>query len=297
MSKKNEKGIDWKAVLAAIALAGVFIWLIYLTVQTQSRTGPTTAMVGEVEATEVTEAQPIPTTAPAAKETTPDMSSETHPTEQLCRPNIWFDEAFHDTRDVASLISVLDRDFTLDDGGQWSEPGYTVPEVAVFWTDLFDNRSSLPAGVSAIRTQGGWGVYYTSDDYVVPPPNGGGRWMKLCDALQVPKAAVEVAPVVEVAPTEPVAVGCVLPNLTGKTVAQAINAMDQWFEDTAYQWGSGFAVGDKLPAGSVFWTNMGEGFERPECLKELVAEGNWGVFSTSQKFTAPSAGRYVVCNS
>lgn len=295
MSERRQeiwKRVRWPlgAILVVLLLVVLFIWPGILM---QPRAEPVTAVETTLEQPESTET-PVTATA-SSEEETPDVSSETHLT-GLCRPNIWFDEALRDTKDVASLISVLDRDFDLRDGGQWSEPGYTVPARSAFWTDQFDNVNNLPEGVYAVRVQGGWGVYYTSDDYIVPPPNGGGRWMRLCSALQVPKAAVEVAPVVEVAPTEPVPAGCTLPDLTGKTVEQAINTMDQWFEDTAYQWGGTFAKGDTLPAGSYFWTNLGEGFERPECLKELVAEGNWGVFQTSQSFVPPSAGRYVVCN-
>lgn len=101
-------------------------------------------------------------------------------TATTCRSTIWWNEALSSTADVASLVAVLDRDFTLTDGGQWSEPGYAVPADSVFWTDLFQNTTNLPANVEPVRTQGGWGVYFTQVEYVVPPPNGGGRWMRLC---------------------------------------------------------------------------------------------------------------------
>ncbi len=97
-----------------------------------------------------------------------------------CRNRTWLDNAIDATNDVPSLISQLDRDFVLEEGGQWSQPGFTVPAGSVFWTDLFDNAKALPDGVEKVRTQGGWGVYKTSVDYVVPEDNGGGRFMRLC---------------------------------------------------------------------------------------------------------------------
>lgn len=97
-----------------------------------------------------------------------------------CREGNWLENAKSATTDVAALVSLLDRDFTLDQGGQWSEPGFTVPAGSVFWTDLFDNAKALPKGVAPVRTQGGWGVYVTSVDYVVPADNGGGRFLRLC---------------------------------------------------------------------------------------------------------------------
>lgn len=210
-----------------------------------------------------------------------------------CRENLWFNEALRDTQDVATLIAALDRDFTLNDGGEWSEPGYTVPAGSVFWTDLFENRSSLPAGVSAVRTQGGWGVYYTSVGYIVPVPNGGGRWMRLCAVFTT--EAPEAVPPEET--TSEAAPACQLPNLEDLTVAQAINTMDLWFEEEGYQFGSEFAIGDTLPSGATFWTNLGEGYVTPSHITPIRAEGNWGVFMTTQTFEAPSGGRYVSCNS
>lgn len=100
------------------------------------------------------------------------------PAAPACREETWLNNAVGATNDVAALISVLDRDFDIAQGGQWSEPGYTVPANSVFWTDLFGNK--LPDGVKKIRTQGGWGVYQTSVDYIVPSDNGGGRFMRLC---------------------------------------------------------------------------------------------------------------------
>lgn len=95
-----------------------------------------------------------------------------------CRPQTWVDNAVSATTDTAALIAVVDRDFELADGGQWSEPGFVVPAGSIFWTDLFQNK--LPDGVTKIRTQGGWGVYKTNIDYVIPQDNGGGRFTLIC---------------------------------------------------------------------------------------------------------------------
>lgn len=105
---------------------------------------------------------------------------ENNPAASACRKGNWLENAKAATTDVAALVSLLDRDFSLDQGGQWSEPGFTVPAGSVFWTDLFDNAKALPKGVAPVRTQGGWGVYVTSVDYVVPADNGGGRFLRLC---------------------------------------------------------------------------------------------------------------------
>jgi len=80
---------------------------------------------------------------------------------------------------VASLIAVLDRDFSLTDGGQWSEGGYAVPAGSVFWTDLGPGYE-LPEYVARVRTQGNWGVYRTVKDFTVPSGNPGGRYTRIC---------------------------------------------------------------------------------------------------------------------
>lgn len=213
-----------------------------------------------------------------------------------CRPNVWMAEAIADTEDVSSLLGVLDRDFTLRDGGEWSEPGYVVPGGSVFWTDLFENR----AIAQCLRCQGGWGIYYAPSDLTMPSPNGGGRWMRLCAPFTTNEVAEAAPPPGETTEPEaapPVALACQVPDLTGLTVVQAIKAMDDWFQEEGYQFGSAFAVGDSLPAGAIFWTNLGEGFVIPSHITPVKVEGNWGVFMTTQTFTTPSGGRYVSCNS
>lgn len=190
-----------------------------------------------------------------------------------CRSETWFNEALAATNDIAALIAVLDRDFRLDEGGQWSQPGYNVPAGSVFWTDLFGNRWSLPAGVTAVRTQGGWGVYKSSVSYTMPAPNGGGRWMRICS------------------PT----VTCGIPDLSGLNTTTAINAMDQWFEKEGYKRGGTFNSGDTLSRNTVFWTNLGDG-PLPASVARLNTEGNWGIFQVTTTYTATTAGRYVRCD-
>lgn len=118
---------------------------------------------------------PVPTSTPTA---TPIPPTPIPP--PPCRSLTWWQEALTDTKDIATLITVLNHDFQLETGGQWSEPGYTVRENSVFWTNLFENVASLPTGVRPIRVEGGWGVYFTTVEYEIPTPNGGGRWMRLC---------------------------------------------------------------------------------------------------------------------
>lgn len=203
-----------------------------------------------------------------------------------CRSLLWMREALNDTNDVASLISVLDRDFSLSDGGQWSEPGYRVPGQSVLWTDLFQNVSSLPTGVYSVRVQGGWGVYYTTQGHSIPSPNGGGRWMRLCESLLTRPMKTEIP----IASTT-----CEIPETAGMSATAAIETMNDWFENTGYQWGDSFSEGNTLPAGSYFWTDLGESYTLPDHIKAIAAEGNWGVFVTTQEFVPLSSGRYVNC--
>lgn len=126
----------------------------------------------------ITDETPATEAAPEAAAEAPVANDNPTPAAPTCRNQTWLDNAISASNDVSSLISQLDRDFRLSEGGQWSQPGYTVPESSVFWTDLFQNK--LPEGVTKIRTQGGWGVYKTSVDYVIPADNGGGRFMRLC---------------------------------------------------------------------------------------------------------------------
>ncbi len=211
-----------------------------------------------------------------------------------CRSALWMKKAIENTEGVSELISVLDRDFKLSEGGQWSEEGYAIEPGSVFWTDIFHNISSLPDGVVSIRREeGGWGVFlitHTSRRYEVPAPNGGGRWMRLCTSLVVEAEAV--APPAET----DTGADCVFPVLAGKTAAEAVNAMDQWYDSIGYQFGSAFSAGDTIPPESIFWTDMGEGFSVPAHVNCLKCSGNWGVFqTTAQAFQPPSGGRFAVC--
>lgn len=96
-------------------------------------------------------------------------------------------------------------------------------------------------------------------------------------------------------PTAATTAICQVPDVIGLSVLGAINAMDAWFEETAWQWGSAFDHGNTVPTGAVFWTDLGAGFQVPSHVSRIVTQGNWGVFKTTQSFTAPSAGRYVTC--
>lgn len=295
-------GKIWLFALVGIVILGLFVWPGWA--RSPSAKQVAVAVVGAIptqipppSAEEIGAAiaraldQPQDKSQPEQENRPEETVSEPPMVAKDCRSLVWWTEAFSDTLDVASLISVLDRDFTLSDGAQWSEPGYAVPMQAVFWTDLFENRSSLPAGTQAVRTQGGWGVYYTSVKYVVPLPNGGGRWMRLCESLteaepEQPERVIQVAAAIAT---------CNIPELTGMSTSEAVGTMNQWFEETGYQWGGSFASGDELSSDTIFWTDLGEGI-LPSHIIRLATEGNWGVFKTTQEFVAPNGGRYVVCS-
>ena len=174
---------NWKwivMVIVVLSLIGALTWS--LTRPPKIIEKPVEKVVVEtvvvekiVKETVVVEAvTPTPTPIPPTPTPVPPK------TRTGCRNLVWWEEALDDTDDIASLISLLDRDFKAEEGGQWSEAGFTVPNQSVFWTDLLENVTSLPIGVSTIRVQGGWGVYFASAEYTVPAPNGGGRWMALC---------------------------------------------------------------------------------------------------------------------
>ena len=197
-------------------------------------------------------------------------------------------EYLTDTTDVGALIAVLDRDWetSYDEGhrGEWSGAGTVMECQAVGWTDF---HGEVPSGVQTVRREGGWGVYLFEEDYETPF-NTAGRWICV-------SGEVEVVPPEEVRAEAVVA--CEVPDLEGMSVQAAVDAMDVWFEEAGWEFGGSFAKakGDTVPADSVFWTNMGESFALPSYVTAVAADGNWGVFITSEPFEAPSGGRYVVC--
>ena len=125
--------------------------------------------------------QPAPTQAPEEEVVAPSAVDV-----------LYVNEAVADTADTASLIAVLDRDFPgfydQGSGNQWSEPGFTVPAGSVFYTDFLN--AGIPQGVTVIRNQGNWGVYYTPNDLLIPAENGGGRYIRVSAPPTVPLVSV-----------------------------------------------------------------------------------------------------------
>jgi hypothetical protein len=87
-------------------------------------------------------------------------------------------EMIDNTRTIRELIDAMDEEYYASRGGEWKGERVTIPARSVFWCDL--RTSDLPAGVKAIRAQGGWGVFLTDEEVIIPSPNQGGRWQRLC---------------------------------------------------------------------------------------------------------------------
>jgi len=179
----------------------------------------------------------------------------TSDTSTACRHTEWFNganAALNTTTDVAGLLAKLDRDYVLAEGGQWSNGGFTVPAGSVFWTDLL--KSNLPTYVSRIRTEGNWGVYATARDYTIPSPNGGGRFVRICES-------VVGIPVQKTAPT-PVSATAKLPTCVTSIEVGIITSAenpgkeyDSFFEGKGYLYGKAFKPGETANAGWLLHAN------------------------------------------
>lgn len=205
---------------------------------------------------------------------------------------VWINEALADAKDVASLLSLVDQEFNASQrSSAWSQPGFIVPAKSLFWSDLGANIV-VPASVTRVRTQGNWGVYFTDQDYEVQPPNGGGRFVPTTWTPTMAKTEAEAVAKAPVAAETTTDRCSSMPDLSGKSVPEAIEVMDAWFEKTAWQFGNAFNKGETLPKDSIFWTNLGEG-SWP--VSHINAQGNWGVMEAEEAFVSPTGGRAVFC--
>jgi hypothetical protein len=214
-----------------------------------------------------------------------------------CRHVEWLQGAINGTVGVSELVAVVDRDYMESDGAQWSEPGFTVPEGTVFWTDLFSN--ALPEGVRVVRTQGGWGVYVTSVAYIVPKPNGGGRFTRICEGIG---DIIKVSSSTSVAPSSPVASASPAPaankpqpTCVGESdvtafaaAADPVASFDSFYEKTGYQYGKALVANDKIPVGLFLGTFQME--KIPAGVTDLSKGTLWRV---SQEAIAPKGGRWM----
>lgn len=179
-----------------------------------------------------------------------------------CRHELWLSEAISDTVGVSELVAVLDRDFVPGEGGQWSEAGFTVLAGSIFWTDLFQNVSNLLTGVQVVRVQGGWGVYRTSVQYIVPKPNGGGRFMQICEWQTAPVVSTATPVPTTVPPvTTPSVTPATSTCISGLEVNTITNASDpgkeydRFFEGKGYIYGKSFRPGETVDAGWLVHAN------------------------------------------
>lgn len=202
--------------------------------------------------------------------------------EETCVTTDWFNKQVESTNTVSELLSEVDRQFNLNQkiGGAWTQEmaesanGFTVPANSTFWTDLFENVSELPEGVSVVRTQGGWGIYRTSVAYRIPLPNGGGRYANLCGvASELPNTA------------------CLseedLNNITGSQ--EPVEKFNDYFESAGFAYGDSVEEGDEVPAGVIFLGTFPES-SIPAGVINLADGFIWEV---SQPVTAPNGGRYI----
>jgi len=225
---------------------------------------PTIEPTKAPEATKVSEPTKAPTTV---------VSVTATPAITACRHLLWVTEAISNTANTAELVAVLERDFVESEGGQWSEAGYTVPAGTVFWTDLFDNAKALPAGVKIVRNQGGWGVYSASTKYVISKPNGGGRFMRICEGVADISVTAPVAQETPQASTKPV---CITDTEVGTITGNADpgKEYDRFYEGKGYQYGKSFQNGDTAPVG---WLLHANGRVYKTSVDEKLPEGGRGM--------------------
>jgi len=176
-----------------------------------------------------------------------------------CRHIEWFTDAnegaLKTTTDVAGLLAKLDRDFQHADGGQWSNAGFTVPANTVFWTDLLNQE--LPLQVRRIRTQGNWGIYTASAEYLVPSPNGGGRFLRVCEGVAALPAQANKVPaaVTTVTSADKVAACITADEVSGILKAtDPVVAYNAYFEGKGYRFGKNLGPGEKVRAGFYLGT-------------------------------------------
>jgi hypothetical protein len=197
------------------------------------------------------------------------------------------------TDTVSELITQLNKAWEINPevvGGAWTEEqaiaGYTVPAGSIFWTDLYENVNALPAGVTVIRTDGGWGVFKTTVAYRVPLPNGGGRYASI-DGRMTEVTTLSIA--------EATANACIdQPDLD--KIANAddpIKAYNDYFEAKGYGFGKSLGNGETAPKGSIFLGTFPENAV-PTTVHEIAGGYIWAV---NENTVAPNGGRYMVfCN-
>jgi len=208
-------------------------------------------------------------------------------TSNACRHLEWLQNAISGTTDVSELLAVLDRDFAMDEGGQWSESGYTVRANNLFWTDL--TRSNPPDYVIRVRTQGNWGVYAATRDFVIPGPNGGGRHMRICEGVGDLSLKGKSPAIAITTPTaKPVPTDCITDAQIEAITSDAdpVAKYNSFFEMEGYKYGKGLAEGDKIGTGFYLGTfpadkipstavNMANGFIWRFTGETVVYGGRW----------------------
>jgi hypothetical protein len=137
---------------------------------------------------------------------------------------------------VGLLVAALDarwEDLSSNSAcGFWHEEGATVPDDVVLWTNF--HHQSDNAEVEAYLVDGDYGIFTSTDDFNVPAPNSGGRYLILSGEANV---------------TDPE--GCLLQAQLNSIVNASDSgvAFDRFYEDTGYAWGKALKKGDSVDAG------------------------------------------------
>ncbi len=203
--------------------------------------------------------------------------------------------------DVAELLSLLDEAFNdrwFRIGGAWTRDdvengGEAMVGPRVFWTDLLDSVTSLPAGVSRVATQGNWGAYEVAPGvtFVVQSPNGGGRWIPLDSGNYMPNNYGSNCEVLSDLRT----------SVRGMAPEEIINYLDEVFEhDTSPYFGAGDSLEISRGMVGVVWTDFGNGGipTDAEPLIEGSTSGGWGVWQIEgpKTFNPRNGGGMVILN-
>lgn len=266
--------------IALIVLGLMFVGTLVLNLN-QPRAEVTEVKAEQPAVAEATPVAPSVTPAPVVVEKNSEPQAPIVAT-STCRHVEWLQNAINGTTDTSELLAVIDRDFVASEGGEWSEPGYTVRAGSVFWTDLL--KSTPPAYVTRIRTEGNWGAYATAQDYVIPGPNGGGRHMKMCEGV----AGIKSMPVAPAAPT--VKPTCINPTeiTTIVNATDPVASFNSFYEKAGYQYGKSIAAGEKIQPGLFLGTFPKD--KIPTGIKDVAKGYIWEV---GQEVVSVNGGRWM----
>lgn len=174
MAKKATKGSDRPPLWVWLTGAGLLVAVILVAVA-GSLGGPTPPAATATFESPLAAPTEGPTQAAPTQVVTATLPAVAGFTE------LTLTEYMSDTVDVGALIAVLDRDwetqYSSGQRGEWSGP--TIVQCsAIAWTDF---HGEPPKEVTAVRREGGWGVFRVKEGWTTPS-NTAGRWICLAPA-------------------------------------------------------------------------------------------------------------------